>query len=159
MQLVHPNGGNLTLVQLERETGSSARFSGQIWVSGTFVAQWPGGVKTKVKAPEYLLVPDKQSKAVLPYFVLKEPPYFNRYPVDVIDLENGEAALRMTVSGEKVDQLLNRKTRVVRATGRFLVESYIVGVECDAPWARAVLVRTQLPSQLAIVHQMVPERC
>jgi hypothetical protein len=159
MHLVQPNGGGLALVQLERENNLFAKFSGQTWVTGTFVGHWPGGTKSKATTPEYLLVPDKSSSAGLPYFVLKEPPYFHRYLVDAIDVENGETTLHMVISQEKADRLLKRKVDAVRATGRFLVENFIVGVECDAPWARAVLVKAQLPSQVAVLHQTVPERC
>lgn len=159
MRLVQPRGGNLTLVQLERDNDLLAKFSGQTWISGTFVGRWPGGTKSVEKRPEYALIPDKQSRAKLPYFVLKEPGYVHQYRVEAIDVQNGEAALRMVVSEEKANRLVNRKVSVVRATGQFLVESFSVGVECDAPWARAVLLKVQLPSQVAVIHQTIPERC
>ncbi|MBX9660286.1 MAG: hypothetical protein K2X00_17140 [Nitrospiraceae bacterium] len=150
----------MTLVQLQREDDLFAKFSGQTWVTGTVVGRWPAGAKnTAYKAPEYMLVPDARSVAKLPYFQLKDPSYFNKYRVQVIDLQNGESAIRMAVGAEKAERLLMRKTNVVRATGKFLIESFVVGVECDAPWARGILVKAEVPTQIAAIHQAVPERC
>jgi len=160
MRLVQPKNTELTLLKLVRENDLSASYSGQLWISGTFVARWPlGATDFREREPEYLLVPDQKSIQKLPYFVLREPPYFNRYKVRVISLENGKEALRRAVIAADARRLLERRVNHVRSTGLFLVEAYVVGVECDAPWARAVLVRSELPKQFASVHLAVPEGC
>ena len=127
MRLVHPKGTGLTLVQLKREHDLSAKFAGQIWVTGTFVGRWPlGATNVQYKSPDYLLVPDPSSTAKLPYFFLREPPYFNRYRVESIELINGEEALRKAVGDKDAKRLLERRVNAVRATGAFLIEAYIV---------------------------------
>ena len=159
MHLVQPTGPQLTLQKLVRTNDLFAKFSGQIWVTGTVIGRWPeGATNVNHKEPDYLLVPDRDSVAKLPYFVLREPPYFNQYKVRSIDLVNGVDALRLAVGESQVRRLLERRVNHVRATGRFLIEQYVVGVECDAPWARAVLVEAQLPEQSAM-YNAIPEGC
>jgi hypothetical protein len=160
MRLVRPTGASIKLVQLQQQNDLSAKFEGQLWVTGTFIAVWPGGAKAMAyKEPDYMLVPDAASVAKLPHFVLHTPKQVIRYKVKAIDLQNGEAALRMTILGVQADRLLNREIDSVRATGRFLVDSYVVGVECDAPWARGVLIKTDLPKKEVLAHRSGPERC
>ena len=160
MHLVQPRGTELKLIQLQRQNDLFAKFAGQVWVTGTFVGRWSAGANNMAdKSPDYLLVPDAASISKLPYFLLKEPPYFNSYKVKTIDLQNGEAALRIAVPEKDAKLLLGRKVDSVQTTGRFLVEAYVVGVECDAPWARAVLVKAELPEQAVAVHGKVPEGC
>ena len=160
MRLVQPKDTELTLLKLVRGEDLSASYSGRLWISGTFVGRWPlGATDLREKEPEYLLVPAQESIDRLPYFVLKEPPYFNRYKVRAISLVNGREALRRAVTEAEARRLLERRVNHVRSTGSFLIEAYVVGVECDAPWARAVLVRSELPEQLASAHRAVPEGC
>ena len=160
MRLVHPKGTHLTLMELKREQDLYAKFSGQVWVTGTFVGRWPDGAKnSNYESPDYILVPDKIAIAKLPYFFLREPPYFNRYRVESIEIINGEVALRRAVGNADARRLLQRKVDSVSATGEFLIEGYIVGVECDAPWARAKLVQAKLPDQVALAKGQVPDGC
>jgi len=162
MHLVQPKGtrSGLKLMQLQRQNDLFAKFDGQVWVSGTFVARWPDGATNMAyKSPDYLLVPDAAAITKLPYFVLKEAPYFNSYRVRVIDLLNGEDALRIVVSSEDAKRILERKVNSIRATGRFLIKTYVVGVECDASWAKAVLIKADLPEQVALARHKVPEGC
>lgn len=159
MRLIHPKGSNLKLIEIKRDTDLFAKFKGQSWISGTFVAKWPEG--SEIETPnniEYLLVPDSASISNLPYFVLKDPPYFLRYRVKTIELQNGENALRMTVSEKQANNLLEHKTNKIKASGSFLIEAYIVGVECDAPWARANFVKFKKPDKLAS-NLKEPEGC
>ena len=110
------------------------------------------------KEPDFLLMPDRDSIAQLPYFVLREPPYFNQYKVRSIILVNGSDALRIAAGDEQLRKLLERRVNHVRTTGKFLIEQYVVGVECDAPWARAILIKAELPDQVATL-QSVREGC
>lgn len=110
------------------------------------------------KEPDYLLVPDRGSIDQLPYFMLSEPPYFNQYKVRSIELLNGVEALRIAAGEERVRRLLQRRVNHVRVNGRFLIDQYVVGVECDAPWAKALLVKAELPEQVAN-YNAVPEGC
>jgi len=159
IRLVHPKGSNLKLIEIKRDAELFAKFKGQSWISGTFVAKWPEGSDNQTsKNIEYFLVPDSASISKLPYFELKDPPYFLRYRVKTIELQNGENALRITVSKKQADNLLEHKTNKVKTTGGFLIEAYVVGVECDAPWARANLVKFKKPDKLAS-NLKEPEGC
>ena len=160
MHLVEPSDTGLVLLELKRNPDLFARYAGQVWVSGTVVGRWPLGAANKnFKEPDYLLVPDQDSLSKLPHFTLKEPPYFNRYTVRSIELVNGAQALRQAAGEVQTRRLIERRINHVRITGRFLIEHYVVGVECDAPWAKAVLVRAEVPERLAQHHLAVPEGC
>lgn len=159
MHLIQPKGTELVLLKLGQDNDLYAKYAGHVWVSGSVVGRWPAAATNMSdKEPDYLLIPDQASGAQLPYFVLREHPYFNQYRVRSITLLNGPQAVRLAVGEQQARRLHERRVNHVRATGRFLIEQYVVGVECDAPWARAVLVRAELPDQVAR-HQAVPEGC
>lgn len=161
MHLVQPKGPELVLTKLVRTNDLFAKFAGKVTVTGTVVGRWPdGATNMNYKEPDYLLVPDPSSVAQLPYFVLREPPYFNQYKVRTIELLNGSDALRIAVGEVQTRRLLERRVNHVQAAGRFLVEQYVVGVECDAPWARAraILLKAEVPEQVA-QYRAVPEGC
>lgn len=155
--LVHAKGAGLTLISRKLD---EAKFSGQAWVTGTLVGRWPAGAgAVAYKAPEYLLVPDAASSAKLPYFVLREPPYFNSYRVRTIEIQNGETALRLALGQKAAGSLVHRRVNAIRASGAFLIKEYSVGVECDAPWARALVVKAKIPDRVVQAHLRVPEGC
>lgn len=159
MHLVHPEGSDLVLTKLERGIDLHAKFAGQAWVSGTVVGRWPGGATNmNYKEPDLVLVPDSESAAQLPYFFLRDPKYSHRYKVRSIELVNGLDALRIASGDESVRRLLERRVNHVRVSGRFLIEQYMVGVECDAPWARAVLVRAE-PAEQVAKHNSFSDGC
>lgn len=159
MHLIHPKGVALVLTKLVRSNDHFATFSGRVWVTGTVIGRWPAGAMNLAdKEPDYILVPDHGSVEQLPYFVLREPPHFNEYKVRSIQLLNGAEALRIAAGDEQVRRLLERRVNHVRVNGRFLIDEYMVGVECDAPWAKALLVKAELPERLAH-YNVVPEGC
>lgn len=159
MHLVHPKGTDLVLTDLDRSTDLHATFAGHAWVSGTVVGHWPeGATNMNYKEPEFVLVPDPESVATLPYFFLRKPPYFNRYKVRSIELLNGPGALRIAAGDERVRKLLERRVNHVRVSGHFLIEQYVVGVECDAPWAKGVLTKAEFPRRVA-QYNAVPSGC
>jgi hypothetical protein len=159
MHLVQPKGVALVLTKLVRANDLFAEFSGKVWVTGTVIGRWSTvAMNTTDKEPDYLLVPDQGSVDQLPYFVLHEPPYFNRYKVRSIELLNGAEALRIAAGEEQVRRLLERRVIQVRMNGRFLIDQYVVGVECDAPWAKALLVKADSSQQVA-KYNAVPEGC
>jgi hypothetical protein len=160
--LIQPKGtaNELKLAELENKNDLFAKFSGKAWVSGTFVVRWPAGAAAMAyKTPDYVLVPDPASVARLPYFAISDPPYKNSYKVRNIEILNGEEALRLAFTDAAAKKILERKTNSVHVTGKFLIQSYVVGVECDEPWARAIFVKANLPDQLALVHRKVHESC
>jgi len=160
MHLIQPKGSTLKVVVVQRGTDLSARFSGRTWVHGTFVARWPNGAANKnYDSPDYLLIPDHASIARLPYFYLREPPYFNRYRVREIEIENGAEALLIVAGQQRARKLLDRKKDRVEVVGAFLISGYSVGVECDASWARAKLEKANIPSKTASLPIQVPESC
>ena len=72
-------------------------------------------------------------------------------------MTNGDKALRLAVGEAGAQRLLDHKVDSVRATGTFLIEAYEVGVECDAPWARARVVEAKVPERVAATHRDVVE--
>ena len=158
-RLVQPKGSELKLVLLKNNNELSASFSGQVWVTGTFHGRWPAGAGALAyTSPEYVLLPDSASKSALPHFVIKDPPHVLSYKVRSIEIENGEEALRLAVGDAGAQRLIDRKANSVRATGRFQIHSLVVGVECDAPWAKAKVLRVEIPEKIA-THQKLSEGC
>ena len=124
-------------------------FFGQVWVTGTFYGRGPAGAGALAHTtPEYVLLPDSASKSALPHFVIKDPPHVNSYKVRSIEIENGEEVLRLAVGNVGPQRLIDRKTNSVRATGRFQIHSFVVGVDCDA-WAKAKVTRVEIPEKIA----------
>jgi hypothetical protein len=157
--LIQPKGLELKLVELKTKNDLQASFSGKAWVSGTFYGIWPGGVEAlSSKAPAFVLLPDGRSKSALPHFVIKDPPYAHTYKVKSIDIENGEEALRLAVGDVEAQRLLDRKVSSIRVTGRFQIQSFVVGVECDAPWSKAKVELVEIPKKVA-AHQKLTESC
>jgi hypothetical protein len=148
MRLIKPKGTELKLLELKRDTDLFAKFNGKTWISGTFVAEWPEKVdgEDEIFNPQYLIIPDATSIAKLPYFRFKDATYLNNYPIKTIDLENGETALNLTANKRDATRFLEHEINKIEVTGKFLIESYIVGVECDSPWARANLVKFKKPN-------------
>ena len=156
--LVQPVGTHLLLTKLATEE-SSAEFSGKMWVTGTLIGQWPGGAQnTDTKNPEFVLIPDRPSRAALPYFKLQLPNQLIRYRVTVVDVENGEEALTMAGQRSTVELLRDRKIDEAKVVGSFLIGEYGVSVECDSPYAHAKVEEVRIPSaKLAMAS--VRERC
>jgi hypothetical protein len=160
LTLIQPKNSGLVLVKVTRENDLFARFRGRIRVSGTFMGLWPEGATNRnYREPDFLFVPDRESSALLPHFVLREPPYFNTYRVRSVTVTNGLDALNEAAGTERVAKLLQRRVNHVRVTGHFVLEEFVVGVECDAPWARAKLLKAELPEQVAIKHAFAPAGC
>jgi len=161
LQSTHPVSDMAsTSERLKIKEGSDARFTGQAWITGRFVAWWPAGASNASdKTPEYLLIPDARGAAKLPHFTLLHEHQRLQYPVTTIDLTNGDTALRVIVGEARARQLLDRRVDSVDAASSFLLEDYEVGVECDAAWAHAMLVKAKIPRSLLADHRDVPERC
>jgi hypothetical protein len=159
MHLIQPKGSTLKIIAVQRETGTSARFSGRTWVHGTFVARWWPGAGRKDEAPDYLLIPDRASIQRLPYFFLRESGFANRYRVRQIEIENGAEALNIVAGRTRARELLDHRRNRVEIVGSFLITGYSVGVECDAPWAKARLEKANIPSNTASLSLQIPESC
>jgi len=82
-------------------------------------------------------------------------PHFSHYQVRTIELVNGREALEMAMGGAAVD-LLRQRTGNLELSGTFVIDGYSVGVECDAPWAKAKVVSARMPDN-ALAAQMRPE--
>jgi hypothetical protein len=141
LPLVQPVGGELTLGRLESKY-TEAKFLGQTRVAGTFVAQWVVGVDEtfpNTKQFRLILLPDSA----------KGLPYFQGYPVTKIDVTNGMNALQLSAGKKVAADFASKKVMLIRAEGVYLISSYIVGVECDAPWAGATILEAQSPQVVA----------
>ncbi len=160
MQLVQPKGNGLKLERLKTKEEPAARFTGQAWITGRFLAWWPAGASNASdETPEYLLIADAKGAAKLPHFTLRYKNQRLQYLVEIIDLTNGEAAMRLIFGEAKARQLLDPRVDSVDATGTFLIEDYEVGVECDAAWAHAMFVKAEIPRNLFAGRGEVPQRC
>lgn len=157
--LVQSKNSDWKLVEFRKKDELFAKFSGYVWVTGTLYGRWPEGAGAlSYAAPEYVLVTDKASKLALPHFLVRDPPYINRYKVESIEIENGEEAVMLAAGNAAAQKLLDRKTDSIRATGRFQLESFEMGVECDATWAKAKIARIEIPDKVAS-HQKPWEGC
>ncbi|WP_200379964.1 hypothetical protein [Rubrivivax gelatinosus] len=160
LTLIQPKKSGLMLVNVNTENDLFAKFSGQVRVGGTFMGVWPEGATNRnYKEPDFLFVPDQESSSLLPHFVLREPPYIKSYRVRSVTVTNGLEALNEAAGAEKVAKLLQRRVNHVRVTGHFVLVDFVVGVECDAPWARAKLLKAELPEQVAIKHTFALAGC
>jgi hypothetical protein len=138
--LVQSKGSSLVLAKVERKTDLFAEFKGRTRISGTLVAEWIGGTNNlNYEKPDYSLLPDSAS--------IRRLPHFSGYRVRFIELQNGQAALEIAAGKAKADLLLKRKVAQVKVTGSFTIDSYVVGVECDASWAKATLVSADIPNK------------
>lgn len=131
-----PASRSLQLAHAERTHGVFARFGGRYELGATLVAKWiPEDGDEVPAALDIHLEPDPAAAAVLPHF--------DAFEVRTVQLDNGPAVLRMALRPRTVERLQRRQLAQVRVTGRFLLEQYSVGVECDSPWARARVVRVR----------------
>jgi hypothetical protein len=153
LRLINPKGSNLKLIHLQTVDGNTAKFKGQVWVAGVFEVSWPdsGGNRRYLS---YHLIPDKASIAKLPYFDFKDSQYHNTYHVQDINLKNGEAALRLVVNKKRADRFLQHRINQVKVNGKFLINTYVAGVECDSYWANANLIAYEKPKKLASVKSL-----
>ena len=149
--LVQPKSARLALTKIIREHDLYAEYKGQIRISGVLVAEWVGGRdNVNYKEPEYSIVPDRAST--------KRLPHFSGYSVRFIQLLNGKEALTMAAGSADTERLLNRKTAQIKVAGSFVISGYSVGVECDASWAKAKLIRADIPAKrLAAIAQPIEE--
>jgi hypothetical protein len=137
-RLIQPMGSSLKLVELKNAEELRAEFSGTAWIEGTLFGEWTeGSYRIENAVPEYTLVPNTASKVRLPHFVINAPPYLNSYKVKSIEIENGSEALQLAIGRVATQRFIERKRGLVRVTGRFQLESFSVGVECDVAWAKA----------------------
>ncbi len=101
---------------------------------------WPEGATNRnYKEPDFLFIPDRESSNRLPHFALRAPPYSHSYRVRSVVITNGQAALTQVAGEERLAKLLQRRVSHVRVTGFFVLGEFVVGVECDAPWAGEVV--------------------
>ena len=140
LPLIQPSNNGLVIAKVERDNGHSAEFKGHIWITGTLIAEWDRvWAEATENALEVRLIPDQRSIKILPHF--------ERYPVRKLELVNEQETMRLTFNKTLLAKLKTKKINRIEAKGSFLIEEYIVGVECDAPWARAKVIRTRIPKQ------------
>ena len=148
LPLVHAKTSPLVLTRVERTNGIYAEFRGRIWVTGTLLAEWYGD---NADQPEYLLIPDLKSSKRLPHFA--------RYGVRWVEVVNGKDAFGRAGGTRVAVRHSEGEIRTLKITGSFEVSNYVVGVDCDSPWARAVVVRVNMPDQRLVAALNSPERC
>jgi hypothetical protein len=136
--LIQPAGSGLHLKKVD---GLSAEFGGSTWVAGAVSAKWPlgEGGHREDDISEVVLVPTADAAKRLPHFA--------RYGVREIEIANEKEALARVFGPDDALRFSRREVKTLRAKGRFLIDRYEVGVECDWPWARARLVRAEVPGR------------
>jgi hypothetical protein len=146
-----PAKTNLKLAKLQKRE-HIASFIGTAEIAGRLVAQWvPDIDQTEPNKQEFrIYVDDSAAKAL---------PAFEGYPVRKIDIENGLEALRKAVTPQAYGDFVSKKALLVEATAVFRIKSYVVGVECDAQWARAVVIDVTRPELLTLARDPVRFGC
>jgi hypothetical protein len=138
-RLIEPTKTGLRLVKIE-DDGLTAKFSGSTWVAGTVTAKWLTEDGEAAEGDlEMLLVPAEGTAKRLPHFA--------RYPVTEIYVANQKEAIEKIFGAAAALRFSRKEIHSLRAKGRFLIGDYEVGVECDAPWASARILRAEIPGK------------
>jgi hypothetical protein len=146
-----PSTTNLKLAKLQKRE-HIASFLGTTEVTGRLVAQWvPDVDKTEPTKQEFRIYVHERAARALPAF--------EGYPVQKIDIENGLEALRKTVGQGAYRDFVQKKTLLVEASAVFRIRSYVVGVECDAQWARAFVTEVTRPELVAARNDPIRFGC
>jgi hypothetical protein len=138
--LIVPKANGLKPSSVTPNPTEKASFTGQVWVSGVFIAQWPDP-QDELHADDGLVVSiklDKQEFKRLPYY--DWPEWKERYVPNTVDIVDPEDAVKMVFPKAISTGLINRNLTIAKVHGRFLLGEYTVGVECDSPWAHAHLI-------------------
>lgn len=150
--LVNPPNSGLTLVKVSEDPVYQIKFSGKVWVSGTFRAEWhPDNNDSK---PGYILAlaikPDQADTDRLPYL--------GDDKIDLIWIENKKGLVQMVFSKDMASRLLSGDVQVAEVHGRFLLTNYYIG-ECGSPWASAQLVSVRDTEEAKIGAGLVIGDC
>lgn len=146
LRLIVPPGAGLQLVS-KSHTDIEAKFAGTMWVSGVFLAEWETGVDSKTEnLTEFWIVPDRATIAKLPHFA--------GYDVTAIQVEHGLTALKIVLGPATAAAFAAHKISKAKAQGRFQIDGYSLGVECDAPWAKARMIAID-PPHVALTKKLV----
>jgi hypothetical protein len=146
-----PSKTNLKLAKLQKRE-LIASFLGKAEVAGRLVAQWvPDIDQTEPTKQEFRMYIDES--------VAKTLPAFEGYPVRKIDIENGPEALRKAISQQAYGDFMRKKTLLVEVAAVFRIKSYVVGVECDAQWARAIVTDVTRPELLVLAKDPIRFGC
>jgi hypothetical protein len=116
-------------------------FSGQTWVDGVFIAQWPVDDLKNLDPKDPIEVTIKlgnKEQERLPHYDWQE--LSKTYIADSVEIDNPEDAIKMVFPKETAAQLLGRKLIAAQVRARFQLTDYAIGIECDAPWASAKLI-------------------
>lgn len=123
-----------------------AEFKGQIKVTGKLEAQWVVDLETESNLVlDIRLQPDEKSINILPHI--------SGYPVNYIYLENEKEAVRLAMGKKMFINLEQQKIKILKAEGSFLIEHFMVGVECDTTKARAKLVNAHVIKPLTLAGE------
>jgi hypothetical protein len=57
------------------------------------------------------------------------------------------------------DKLLKKRALVAKMHGRFLIGNFIIGIDCDTPWAKGKLISAEVPPALAKTGVAVLPAC
>ena len=160
LELLQPQGSGLVLAKLRSGPDLSAAFAGELRVTGTLIGIWPdGAINSTPTGPEYVLVLDKESSATTPHFVSLQQPRSIPYNVRSISITNGSSVLRNLAGRKRFERLIQARVDDVRITGQFVLDNVVVGVECDVAWAKARLVKSEVPSRTVVSQPFVSSHC
>lgn len=145
IKLVNPRPTQFKAIEIRTTNEHFARFEGQAQIDGTLYVEWSAG---SPPIAEYRLIPSQQA--------VKKLPHFRRYRVTWIEPFDGQATLRTAVDESTVRRVTREHTSF-RVNGVWSITQYEVGIECDAPFARAKVVAVLTPKRVAAVER--PETC
>lgn len=157
--LVVPKTSGLVVKTVEQAPLSDVSFSGEVWVSGLLIAQWPADIKTldphdKITVSIKL---DKTELSHLPYF--DWPEWKKSYIPQEVYIWHPEDAVKLVFSKQISSQLLNKEIQRAKVHARFQLTDYEIGVECDWPWAHATLVSADVTAVAQIGKMIDFEGC
>jgi hypothetical protein len=148
LPLVHTESLPLKISRIVRKDDLFAEFKGTIWVTGSLIVERRGSGNDE---PEDLLIPDQASRKRLPHFA--------RYGVQWIDVTNGKDAFQRADGAIVAVRGTDQEVRFEKITGAFKISNYVVGVKCDSPWARAIILQVNISNQNLVAALNSPERC
>lgn len=157
--LVVPKESGLTPSSVTPDPTDTASFSGQVWVEGLLVAQWPLEEDSSDGPPELWaeIRLDEKEKKRLPWY--DWPALKQSFVLRSVAILNPQEAVKLVFSREVSARLLGKKVLVAKVHGRFLLTGYETGVECDAQWAHARLISSDVTATAELGNKSEPQGC
>ncbi len=152
--LVVPKTSTLSPSVVAPDASRGALFSGQVWVNGLFIVQWPDGTRELHPSDkmEVSIKLDEEERKRLPYY--DWPEWKQTYIPHLVVITNPEEAVNLVFPKDLSASVLSKKVRVAKVHAKFLLGNYEIGIECDASWARAKLISANVSETAQISDKL-----